>query len=82
MPRFLIDARYEASDHGAEPDFSDEVDAPDHEAAVEEVYARFQGHIFVVSGISEWHEPSGTWVDIDDPLYPDFFDKATESPGL
>jgi len=80
--KFRVECRYEETDLGAEPDFVEEVEAADADVAVEIVCDMDTGEHFVISKVSEWHEASGTWVDVDDPLYGDFFPVTERQPGL
>lgn len=80
---FKVECRYEGNEDAPEPDFVEEVEAPCSDSAVEVVIETSDtAEHFVISKVSEWHEQSNTWVDIEDPLYDDFFGAPEESLGL
>jgi len=81
MGLFKVECRCESTDHGAEPDFIEEVEAADADGATEIVCDTDTAEHFVISRISEWHEATQAWVDVDDPDYAEIFEGDEEAPA-
>jgi hypothetical protein len=78
--RFKVECRYEGNEDNPEPDFVEEVNAPDEGVATVIVCDMDTDEHFVISMISEWHQPTETWVDVNDPNYAALFEGNDGSP--